>query len=96
MPERIGRLGHKMAGSQTHMRAQATDDPAALLARGETVPVSLPRAMSGPEWLCRRFVTLALASIPVWLGLPSPLLWIASGAGVWALLRWMLKSDTPA
>jgi hypothetical protein len=49
-----------------------------------------PAGVSGPERLSQALILLALVTIPVWLALPSPLLWIGTGLIFWLVIRWML------
>lgn len=74
------------------MRESRTIDPGALLARGEALPMETPAGVSGPERLCQALVLLALITIPVWLALPAPMLWIGSGLTFWLLFRWLLRT----
>lgn len=74
------------------MRESRDFDPGALLARGETLPMDAPAGVSGPERGCQALILLALVTIPVWLALPSPLLWIVTGLTFWLLIRWMLRA----
>lgn len=75
------------------MRESRAFDPGALLARGESLPMDTPAGVSGPERLCQALILLALVTIPVWLALPSPILWIGAGLTFWLLIRWMLRAD---
>jgi hypothetical protein len=72
------------------MRESRAIDPGALLARGEPLPMDAPAGVSGPERLCQGLILLALVTIPVWLSLPSPMLWIGTGLVFWLLIRWIL------
>jgi hypothetical protein len=75
------------------MRESRAFDPGALLARGESLPMETPAGVSGPERLCQALILLALVTIPVWLELPSPLLWIGTGLVFWLLIRWLLHAS---
>lgn len=75
------------------MRESRAIDPGALLARGESLPMDAPAGVSGPERLCQALNLLALVTIPVWLALPSPMLWIGTGLVFWLLVRWMLRAS---
>jgi hypothetical protein len=74
------------------MRESRAIDPGALLARGEALPIEAPAGVSGPERLCQALILLALVTIPVWLALPAPMLWIGTGLMFWLLIRWMLRA----
>ncbi len=75
------------------MRESRAIDPGALLARGEALPMDAPAGVSGPERGCQALTLLALVTIPVWLDLASPMLWIGTGLTFWLLIRWMLRAD---
>lgn len=74
------------------MRQVRSIDPGALLARGESLPQGIRTGVSGPERLCNALILFALVTVPVWMGLPSPWLWISTGLGFWLLVRWMLPA----
>lgn len=74
------------------MRESRAIDPGALLARGESLPMDAPAGVSGPERLCQALILLALITIPVWLAVPAPWLWIGTGIAFWLLIRWMLRA----
>jgi hypothetical protein len=74
------------------MREVRSIDPGALLARGEALPQGALIGISSPERLCHALVLLSLVTLPIWLDLPLPWLWIGTGLGFWLLVRWMLRA----
>jgi hypothetical protein len=74
------------------MRQVRSIDPGALLARGEAPPQGTPVGISAPERLCHALILLSLVTLPIWLDLPSPWLWIGTALSFWLLVRWMLPA----
>ena len=63
-------------------------DAATALARGaHQVPITPDEGPSGPEFLARALIWLAILAVPLWLGWPLPLLWAGMIYALWSVFR---------